>query len=493
MFDKKGDTFFDDNNGVDEASDQLLQMINNSSQKPIIEVTPGSKVEGTVTRIGTEYVYVDIGSKNEALLKLKELSNKKDSVTIAIGDKISAYVISNDSNETIISKSMGNHSASKSELFQALNDKIPVQGKVTGVSKDGLTVKIMGQRAFCPISQIDIKFTDDVNIFLGKTFDFIITRITEGGRNVVVSRIPLIEMELSEKLELLSSAIDTHACLRGKISRITDFGLFVDVGSLDGLVHISEISWERADNLNESFRVGQDVEFIILKLEKKEPLRNSKISLSIKQILDNPWNSVTTQFSPGQSIQGKVTRLTHFGAFVEIAPGIEGLIHISEMSWGKRVNHPSEIVSEGMLVTVNVLSIDEHKKSISLSLKDVADDPWRDVKESFPIGSAVEGTIVKKAQFGYFIELKEGVTGLLVFSNIVSDKKESIKEHDAITVVVESVDKIHRRISLSYGLKESRINTQEVKDFLSKSTKKSPGSDKSSTEFGAALLAALKK
>lgn len=300
-------------------------------------------------------------------------------------------------------------------------------------------------------------------------------------------------MELSEKLEQLSLAIDTHACLQGKISRITDFGLFVDVGSLDGLVHISEISWERADNLNDSFSVGQEIEFIILKIEKKEPLRNSKISLSIKQILDNPWDSVSAQFSPGQSLQGKVTRLTHFGAFVEIAPGIEGLVHISEMAWGKRINHPSEIVSEGMSITVNVLSIDENKKSISLSLKDVADDPWHDVEESFPIGSEVQGLIVKKAQFGYFIELKEGVTGLLVFSNIVSDKKESIKEHDTITVIVESVDSVNRRIALSYGLKESRTNTQEVKDFLLKNNKKSPSSDKSSTEFGAALLAALKR
>lgn len=490
----KNDNFFDDLSADDQSSDQLMKLIESHDKKIIKDVKPGTKVNGTVARIGSEYVFVDIGTKNEALMKFSEFLNAEKVPEVNIGDKISAFVISNNNNETILSRSLGGSSAAIQDVLDAMENQVPVQGKVTGVNKGGLNVKIMGHKAFCPISQIDIKFTEDVNVYLDKVYDFIVTRVTEGGRNIVVSRVPLLEQNLGSKLDVFKNTIKDNRVYRGKIARITKFGLFVDMGDLEGLVHISEVSWERAENLNDSFSVGQDVEYIILNIEKAQPLRNSKISLSIKQVLDNPWVNIADKISIGQLVQGKVTRLTNFGAFVEVAPGVEGLIHISEMAWGKRINHPSEVVQEGALVNVNVLNMDTTKKTISLSLKDIANDPWKDVETRFPAGTEVNGTVSKKTKYGYFMDLSEGVTGLLVFSNIVADKKDTLKDGDQVTVLVESIDVANRRISLSLGMKDARQNHAEVSEFLKKQQQKEPQIAKdSSTDFGAALFAALKK
>lgn len=492
MNDKNHDNFFDEHSQDQQASQDLLQMINDSEQKTPANIKVGSKVSGTVSRIGSEFIFVDIGGKNEAMIKKVELTDENGEITVKEKDKITAYVVSNNDSETVLSKSISGHSSPIQDLYDALNNKVPVQGKVTGVNIGGLNLKIMGHRAFCPISQIDVKFTEDVNSYLGKNLDVVITRITEGGRNIVVSRIPLLEEGLRTKLDELENLAAQKKVLQGKISKITEFGLFVDLGGLEGLVHISEVSWERAEKLDESFKVGQDVEVIILKVEKKQPIRNSKISLSIKQVFDNPWDSVSEKFSVGQSVQGKVTRITNFGAFVELVPGIEGLVHISEMSWIKRVHHPSEVVQEGNSVQVNILGIDEKKKSISLSLKDISNDPWRDADYRFPVGTEITGIVAKKSRYGYFIDLAEGITGLLVFSNISSDKKESLNEGDSVKVMIESVDTENRRISLSYGIKEAKQDQQEVTEFIKKQGKTPANKTEASSEFGAALLAALK-
>ena len=493
MFDKDHDTFFDDTTNTDQAaSDQLMKMIDSHDKKIRTDIKPGSRVTGTVTRIGAEYVFVEIGTKNEALIKINELKDE-NGLSVKPGDKVTAFVVSDNSEGTVLSKSLGGHSAPIQDVIDAMNNRVPVQGKVTGINKGGLNVKIMGHRAFCPVSQIDVKFTDDVNSFLGKTLDFIVTKVSEGGRNIVLSRIPLLEQDLNTRLDSLVQAVKERTVFRGKITKVADFGLFVDLDGIEGLVHISEVSWERAENLSETFASGQDVEVLILRIEKKQPLRNSKISLSIKQVMEDPWSTISSKLSVGQSVQGKVTRLTNFGAFVELIPGVEGLVHISEMSWIKRVHHPSEIVQEGNLVNVTILSIDENKKSVSLSLKDVSNDPWRDVEYRFPVGSEVPGTIARKSKYGYFVDLAGGVTGLLVFSNIAADKKESLKEGDSINVMIENLDIENRRIGLSFGVKEARQNQQEISEYLHKQKKEPEQKRSASTEFGAALLEALKK
>jgi len=491
MHDKNYDGFFDEATPEDRDADALMKMIDSYDKKVRTDLKVGTRVTGKVTRIGTEYVFVDVGGKNEALIKRTEYTDNEGTLGVKEGDEVTAFVVSESASETMLSKSLGGHSAAMTELMDAMNGKMPIQGKVTGINKGGINVKIMGHRAFCPASQIEIKYVEDINRYLNKTLSFVITRITEGGRNIVLSRIPLLEGELENRIVELEKAIEERRVLKGRISRITDFGLFVDIGDLEGLVHISEISWERAENIAETYSVGQDVEFVVLRIERKQPLRNSKVSLSIKQVLDDPWKTISTRITIGQSIEGTVTRIANFGAFVEIAPGIEGLVHISEMSWVKRVNHPSEAVAPGNRVRVIVLSIDESKKTVSLSLKDVADDPWRDADTRFAPGSDVSGTIAKKTRYGYFIDIAEGVTGLLPFANIASEKKDAFRENDTITVHVENVDKAQRRISLSFGMKEATRDATAVQDYIRKQT--APQQQKpASTEFGTALLEALR-
>jgi small subunit ribosomal protein S1 len=360
------------------------------------------------------------------------------------------------------------------------------------VAKAGLNVKVMGHKAFCPVSQIDVKFTSDVNEYLGKTLDFVITRITEGGKNIVVSRVPLFEAGMEEEFKAIEKSADGKTPMRGKISKIADFGLFVQVGScFEGLVHISEVSWERAQNLSGSFTAGQEVEFVVLKAERKSPLRSSKISLSIKQALEDPWIKVLASVKVGQTLDGKVTRLADFGAFVEVVAGVEGLVHVSEMAWGKRVRHPSEIVQAGQAVRVTVLSVDESKRSISLTLKDLDSDPWKDVPEKFAVGSEVSGTVAKRAKFGYFIDLAEGVTGLLAFARMSADKKDKLRVDDKVTVTVDSVDTEARRIGLSMGVGDLEKASEETKQLLKKLDVAKSERKPEASEFGAALMAAL--
>jgi small subunit ribosomal protein S1 len=496
MLDKKEDTFFDEKTADDEASEQLVKMIDEKNKTVKTDIAVGTKVTGTVSRIGSDYAFVDIGAKNEAVIAVAELKNKDGTLSVNQGDQFTAFVVSDSASETVLSKSLAGRgrTAATQELLDAMNSRVPVQGKVTGVAKAGITVKILGHRAFCPVSQIDLRYTEDINQYLNRTMDFVIMRVTEGGRNVVISRIPLLEGDLEKKIDALAKAAEARLVLKGRISRIADFGLFVDLGiGCDGLVHISEVSWERAENLAASFSAGQEVECVVLGVEKKSPLRTSKISLSIKQTIDDPWKSVGQKFAPGQSVPGRVTRLMPFGAFVEIAPGIEGLVHVSEMSWVKRVHHPSDVVAEGQQIQVAVLAVDETKKTVSLSLKDLGSDPWRDVETRFPAGTDVTGTVARRAKFGYFIDLAEGVTGLLAMPNIAADKKESVKEGQQLTVHVESIDTAQRRMSLSLGLKESRQQAAEISEFMDKQKPAAAPQTPRSTEFGSALLEALKK
>ncbi|MBN1128663.1 MAG: S1 RNA-binding domain-containing protein, partial [Chitinispirillaceae bacterium] len=245
MLNKKDDTFFDEKNADDIASEELVKMIDASKATVRTDIRAGSKVTGVISRVSGEYAFIDIGAKNEAILSLAELSDKKGVVTAAVGDSVTAFVVTDSAGETVLSKSMSGkgRTAAVQELLDAMNNRVPVQGKVTGVAKAGLSVKILGHRAFCPVSQIDLKFTEDINQYLGTTMDFMITRVNEGGRNVVVSRIPLLEAGLEKKIDALVKTAEVRFVLKGTITRIADFGLFVDLGECEGLVHISEVSW----------------------------------------------------------------------------------------------------------------------------------------------------------------------------------------------------------------------------------------------------------
>lgn len=490
MRDKDHDDFFDEEDGQKQAESALLDMIDAQSDVVVEEVEAGQKVEGAVLTIGSEYVFVDIGAKNEAMMPIGEVSDKEGVISVNPGDTVEAYVVSTKNDEILLSKSLSGHKASKSELADAMKSQLPVHGKVTGINKGGFNINLMGHRAFCPMSHIDTKFTEDPNVHLSKSYDFVISRITDGGRNVVVSRLPLLQKDIDKQIDEIAENIAEKKVYPGTISRIADFGLFVDLGGVEGLVHVSEVSWERAQDLKKSFSVGQKVECIVLRVEKGKTLRETKIGLSMKQALADPWTTIDSKFSVGQAVDGKVTRLANFGAFVEIAPGIEGLVHVSEMSWGTRVNHPSDVVKAGQDIRVTILGIDTEKRTVSCSLKDVSEDPWNGIEGRFPVGSKAQGTIASKTKFGYFVDVAEGVTGLLVFGNIADDKKDSVKVGEQLEVSVDSVDTERRRMSLSYGVSGARQQTADAEAYMEKQAEtQTPAS----SEFGEMLKAALTK
>lgn len=495
MQEKNYDDFFDETKGDQNEERKLMDMVDAHGMPAMQEVKSGSKVEGTVSTIGKDSLVVDLDGKRQGVLNKRDVTDREGHLTVKEGDRIEAYVSSVSENEIVLTRSLSGFSASLDELVQAMKNQTPVEGKVTGVSKGGLQVKVMGRRGFCPISNIDLKYVDDVNVYLGKTMSFVIMRITEKGRNIVVSRLPILEEELAKKLTLFQQGMEDKEVYRGTVTRIADYGLFIDMGGIEGLAHISEISYQRTENLHEMFVPGQEVEYVIIKIDRKEPLRNTKISLSLKQAQEDPWQSVTDRFGPGSQVEGRVTRIVPFGAFVELTPGVEGLVHISEMSWTKRVRHPSEVVSEGDTVRVTILSVDTDKREVSCTLKDVAADPWKDVPERFPVGSKATGKVVSQTKYGFFVELADGVTGLLVHRNIAEDKKSEVKVDAEIEVGIESVDMDNRRIALSYGASEPGAEDEAAKAYMKQQDQqqKQKPSSKPSTEFGEMLRNALNK
>jgi len=494
MHERHHDGFFDEDNEEAKAEKQLLTMIPGYDKAVAAPLEVGSKVSGKIIKVTPKTVFVEIGGKNEAIIEASELTKEDGTLSVAVGDALAAYVVSLKGGITLSTKLSSKAAADSSlqDIINAMNAGLPVEGKVTGVNKGGFNVKIMGQKAFCPVSQMDLKRIEDTSQYLNRVYSFVITRVTENGRNIVVSRMPLLEEELGTMLDAIAKNVESKAVITGAITRIMPFGLFVDIGGFEGLVHISEVSWERSEDLAARFEIGATVDCVVLGVDKREPLRQSKISLSLRQVQANPWTTVSSLFSAGQAVEGKITRLASFGAFVQLIPGVEGLIHVSEMSWEKKVRHPSDVVQEGQIVTVTILSINEAKREISCSLKDLASDPWTDIETRFAPGSVVQGTVAQNTKFGYFIDLALGITGLLPFGNISADKKDAIKVGNPLAVTIEAIDSERRRISLSFGTSEEKLHAGEVKQFLSTQVqqKASAGLD---TEFGAALKNALEK
>ncbi len=498
MHEKNHDDFFDNSGAGQSPENALLAMLDKYDKPLTVAVEVGAKVTGKILSIGKQFALVDISAKNEAMMKIEELMDAKNALVKKPGDMIEAYIVSTANHEILLSTALSNkddrHKSGMEELRAAMNNAVPVEGKVTGINKGGFNVRVMGHRAFCPVSQIDLKRVEDPNQYLNASLPFVITQITEGGRNIVVSRLPLLSEGLLAIIDGLKQSIAEKKTYTGTITRITPFGLFIDLGELEGLAHISEVAWDRTEDLNKDFEVGQKVSCVVIGVETKEPLRNSKISLSLKQATQNPWDTASELFKPGQSVQGKITRLAHFGAFVQLHPGIEGLIHVSEMSWGKKVRHPSDVVTQGQTVQVTLLSVDQNKREISCSLKDLEADPWKDIREKLPVSSTVSGTVAQQTKFGYFVDFAEGITGLLPFANISPEKKETIKVGAPLEVVIESIDEERRRISLSCGIAQERKNAEEVKEFLSAQKRTAAASPSASeTVLGAALKKALEK
>ena len=333
----------------------------------------GDKVTGKVLSIRGDSVFIDLGAKTEGVIERQELLGEDGELSVAVGDGIDSLVSGKDPDSGVLL--LGHQQAKRMHgeeaLRRAFEDGSPVEGHISGTTKGGLEVEISGARAFCPASQIDIRFVEDLEEFVGQRLAFRITKL-EGGRhlNLVLSRRALLEEEQRAKAEETRARLEVGAVLPGRVSSLKDFGAFIDLGGIEGMVHVSELSFGRVKHPSEMLTVGQQVEVAVLRIEKSDnPRQGERIALSLRALEKDPWQDVLVEFPVGAQVSGSVSRLQPFGAFIELAPGIDGLVHISELGAGKRVNHPQEVLSEGQQVQATVLSVDPEKKRIGLSLK----------------------------------------------------------------------------------------------------------------------------
>jgi small subunit ribosomal protein S1 len=442
----------DQSNGGEEGFAELFESYSVGRGE---DIEVGTKVKGEVISIGRQSVFIDIGAKSDGVVEKAELLDEKGDMPLEVGDTLELYVVARGHNEIRLSKAISS-AGGPSLLEDAFDKGIPVEGKVKGPCKGGFNVELMHRRAFCPLGQIDLRFVENPEAYVGNTYRFVITQFDEDGRNLVVSRRELLNRELEAQREGFLQEITVDAELEGRVRRILPYGAFVELfPGIEGMVHISELSWSRVERPDEVLNVGEVVRVKVIGIEEGDRPEGIRITLSIKQITGDPWHTVGEAFHEGDKATGKVTRCAEFGAFVEIAPGIEGMVHISEMSYTRRVLRPQDVVKVGEVVPVVVKEIDPERRRISLSIKEAEGDPWMEVDDKYHVGQTVEGTLEKKEQFGYFITLEPGITGLLPKSNIQRSVKpasiERLRQGDTIPVVIEKIDPDERKITLGPG------------------------------------------
>jgi small subunit ribosomal protein S1 len=443
-----------DNQNPDIEEEQSFEALLESYTDGMNEdIQVGDQIRGKIISIGQDTVYMDTGTKIDGVVEKAELLDENGELPFSAGDVIELYVVAMTESEVRLSKALSGIGGIQ-HLQEAFLNRVPVEGKVSETCKGGFRIEILQQKAFCPISQIDINYVETPENFVGNVSEFLITRFEENGRNIVVSRKKLLARELEKNRAVFYESLKTGDTYTGKIARILPFGVFVELApGVDGLVHISELSWTRVENPEELVAVGDTLTVRVIKVEESDKKGLKKIGLSARQALADPWETVSTKFSVDSRVTGKVTRCMKFGAFVAIAPGIEGLVHISEMSYTKRVLHPEDEVSKGQTVSVMIKDIDSENRRISLSLKDAEGDPWLEVEDRFKAGNLVKGTVEKKEGFGLFINLAPGITGLMPKSKISQSenpaKIETCKSGDTLKVVIERVNSAERKITLA--------------------------------------------
>ncbi|RPH47368.1 MAG: 30S ribosomal protein S1 [Desulfobacteraceae bacterium] len=415
----------------------------------------GERIKGKIISIGNDSVFMDTGTKIDGTVDRIELLDGDGNMPYKEGDEIELYVVAIDDHEVRLSKAISGVGGLEL-LKNAFENTIPVEGKISATCKGGFHVEMLQRRAFCPISQIDVNYTETPEDYVGQTFQFLITQFGEGGRNIIVSRRKLLAKAIEKEKEAFFSTLKAGDIFNGRVTRIMPYGAFVElISGVEGMVHISELSWSRAEKAEEIVSADDTVTVKVISVADGEKKNQKKISLSMKQIDTNPWDKAADNFHPGDKVSGKVTRCMAFGVFVEIAPGIEGLVHISEMSYLKRVINPADVVKAGETVSVVIKEVDAKARRISLSIRDALGDPWLEVAEKFSVGQVIIGTVEKKEKFGYFITLAPGITGLLPKSKFSGAEKpgliEQLKAGDPVAVTLEEIHSSDRKITLAPG------------------------------------------
>ncbi len=429
------------------AMDQLYE----ESFKSLSE---GEVLNGTVVQIGKEYVMLDVGAKSEGRIALSEFLDADGNLTVKIGDQVEALLVrwDDDDGEIVLSKDKAAKIKVWEEITRIHNEDDTIRGLITARVKGGLSVDI-GVNAFLPGSQVDSRPIKNLEALVGQTFDFKILKYNKRRGNVVLSRRAILEVEReAQKRETLSS-LEAGAVVEGVVKNLTDYGAFIDLGGLDGLLHVTDMSWGRLAHPSELFAVSDKVTVKVLAFDKEK----SRVSLGLKQLQDDPWISAAQKYVIGERVAGKVVSLADYGAFVELDKGIEGLIHVSEMSWTRKVRNPASILKVGEGVECIILKVDTDAKRISLGMKQVEPNPWDTVAERYPIGTIIEGKIKNITDFGVFIGIDEGIDGLVHISDISWTRRykhpsEVFKKGDSVRALILAIDRDQERFSL--GIKQ---------------------------------------
>ena len=419
--------------------------------KSLRDFKEGSIVKGRILEIRPREVLVDIGYKSEGVIPVSEFDDMSE---VEVGYEVEVLLekLENEDGMIVLSKEKAAHKQNWDKIVKVFQGDGLIKGKVKAVVKGGLTVNI-GVEAFLPGSQIDIVPPKDLQQFVGNTYDFKIVKINDERKNVVLSRREIIEQERAEKRAKFLESVQVGNTVKGTVKNLTDFGAFIDLDGMDGLLHITDMTWGRLTHPSELLKIGQEIDVVVLDINREK----ERVSLGLKQTQRNPWDKIEERFPVGATVKGKVTNLVPYGAFVEIEEGVEGLIHVSELSWTKRITRPSDVLTQGQEIEAVVLGVNKEEQKISLGVRQLEPNPWDAIEQKYVIGSKVKGRIRNMTAYGAFVELEEGIDGMIHVSDLswtrkINHPSEVLKKNDEVEAVVLDIDKVNQRISL--GIKQ---------------------------------------
>ena len=437
----------------DEFSSEEYETMMELYNGTLASIEEGEIVKSRVLEIRENLVVLDIGFKSEGTIPLEEF---KDMPDLKVGDEVEVLLehLEDQEGSVVLSKKKADFMRVWERIRVAYESDMPVEGTLIKKIKGGVVVDLMGVDAFLPGSQIALRRVPNIDELLGQKYEFKIIKLNKRRRNIVVSRRVILESERAGKREKLMKELAKDQVRKGVVKNITDFGAFIDLGGVDGLLHITDMSWGRIAHPSEMVQIGMELEIKVLDIDWER----ERISLGLKQLQSYPWKDVAAKYPVGTRVNGKVVSITNYGAFIELEPGIEGLVHISEMSWTRNVRHPSKIVSIGEAIEAVVLKVDESEEKISLGMKQTEQDPWVILPLRYPVGTRINGKVRNLTSFGAFVEIEPGIDGLIHISDMswtkrVQHPSEVVKKGDAVDVVILNIDSENKRISL--GLKQA--------------------------------------
>jgi len=415
------------------------------------EISEGEVVKGRVVKITDQNVIIDVGFKSEGIVAINEFKDG-EKITVSPGDEVDVFVkqLENSEGYVELSRADAVRMQSWEQIELAYKQGTNIIARVTDRIKGGLRVDVGGIQAFLPGSQVDVRPVRNLDSFRNKEIEVRVLKVNKKRGNIVLSRKSVLEEMINGKKNETLKNLEEGIIVEGQVKNITEYGAFIDLGGLDGLLHITDMSWGRIQNPNELFKVGENIQVKVLKFDRDK----ERVSLGYKQLIPDPWATTVERFPTASRVKGKVVSITDYGAFIEIEPGIEGLVHVSEMTWSKRVKHPSKLLSVGQEVEAQVLEVDSNNRRISLGIKQIEPNPWETLQERYGVGTRIKGRVRNLTDFGAFIEIEDGIDGLVHVSDISWTKRikhpsEALKKNQEVEAIITAIDVENRRLSLS--------------------------------------------